>query len=364
LPKVVFLVYNYLPNEISPEQWISRIGAQVKVMQELGKKWSVFFVGHIGYQGSLVSNNIQYFFLPGSHRTKYFPFRTHLFIKRLKPDVVIIFGMHSQIQIIQLQFFVGRDTKIIEQYEADKPFSGIKLILQQLADRRINYYFFSAKEDARPWVNTGNILNFNKCKEVYVGAPKFDIQNKEESKHKISMYGNSNYLWVGRLNDNKDPLTVLNAFAKYLKINPFARLHMIYHTADMLPQIRELVATHAISYAVLLHGFIQHDELKYWYSAAEFFISASLREGGSYALIEAMACGCIPIVSAIPSSLVAIQYGEVGLYFEPGNVNELVKILLVTNTMNKALWSARVREHFSTHYSAAIIARKLIDLLS
>jgi len=52
--------------------------------------------------------------------------------------------------------------------------------------------------------------------------------------------------------------------------------------------------------AVSLKGKIDNDELSAWYSAADFYISGSHSEGGSYALLEAMACGCIPIVTSIP----------------------------------------------------------------
>src|SRR6185436_10998463 len=115
------------------------------------------------------------------------------------------------------------------------------------------------------------------------------------------MTGNKNFLFVGRLNKNKDPMTVLKGFEKYLATEPFAKLHMIFSVDDLLPELNAFIdQSPALSKAVVLKGFVPNDELAYWYSAADFYISASHSEGGSYALMEAMACGCIPILTAIP----------------------------------------------------------------
>jgi glycosyltransferase involved in cell wall biosynthesis len=47
------------------------------------------------------------------------------------------------------------------------------------------------------------------------------------------------------------------------------------------------------------------------------FLSSSRREGSGYSLIEAVTCGCIPVVSAIPPHLAIV--GPFGHLFEVGD---------------------------------------------
>ena len=56
------------------------------------------------------------------------------------------------------------------------------------------------------------------------------------------MRGSPAVLWVGRLNANKDPLTVLDGFERSLAWLPDAALTMIYSTDELLGQVRLRVA--------------------------------------------------------------------------------------------------------------------------
>ena len=78
---------------------------------------------------------------------------------------------------------------------------------------------------------------------------------------------------------------------------------MLFGEKDLLEEIEKFIAESLrLKDKVHLVGKRSHDELESWFSAADYYISSSHREGGSYALTEAMACGCIPIVTSIPSS--------------------------------------------------------------
>ena len=169
-----------------------------------------------------------------------------------------------------------------------------------------------------------------------------------------------NYLWVGRLNENKDPMTVLSGFEKYLSVQPDAKLHFIYFTTDLLPEMERKIETNVLlKNAVFLHGQIPYDEMPVWYSAADFFISGSHREGGSYALFEAMSCGCIPIVTEIPPALTVIDNGLYGFYYPPGDANGLFEQMVVSADISAIEFSRSVESHFQQTMSPEAIADRL-----
>ena len=62
--------------------------------------------------------------------------------------------------------------------------------------------------------------------------------DKIVARSKTQVAGDPVFLWAGRLNANKDPLTVVKAFLKFLRFQPTARLYMIYQTTELLPELK------------------------------------------------------------------------------------------------------------------------------
>jgi glycosyltransferase involved in cell wall biosynthesis len=72
-----------------------------------------------------------------------------------------------------------------------------------------------------------------------------------------------------------------------------------------------------------------------------------------------MACGCIPVVTNIPSFKAITGNGEFGVLFQPGNVEDLLKKLVSLNGIEQRKMSFAVREHFKKELSFAAIAEKV-----
>ena len=66
--------------------------------------------------------------------------------------------------------------------------------------------------------NPGNLSlsNKKKCHELLEASTLFQLKDKLQRKVGLGFTGNQNFLWVGRLNAPKDPMTVINAFEKYI----------------------------------------------------------------------------------------------------------------------------------------------------
>jgi len=74
-------------------------------------------------------------------------------------------------------------------------------------------------------------------------------------------------------------------------------------------------------------GELPHDQVPELYRQADIYISASLSDGTSSALLEALASGLFPVVSRIPANTPWIEHGRSGLLFEPRNVDQLTEML-------------------------------------
>jgi len=329
--RVVCTSYMNTPEYSDPEQWLDRISFYTGILEELAKKHHVESIEQINYSGSLERKGVKYHFLNFKKPKLYFPVSLHQYIKKLQPDIVFVNGLLFPLQVIQLRLALSKKTKIIAINHSEKPFTGIRKFLQQFSDRFIHCYFFTSKEMGTEWVQQGIIANTGKIIEVMEVSSSFGSMEKEKAVSRTGVTGSPVFLWVGRLDANKDPLTALRAFGAFIKQRPAAKLYMLYHTEELKQDIISLLEKdHLLKNAVEMIGKVAHEEMQYWYSSADFFVSASHYEGSGTAVCEAMSCGCVPLLTNIPSFRKMTGPGKCGLIYEPGDDAHLLKMLLQT----------------------------------
>src|ERR1700674_1074960 len=100
--KYVFVSYNYSPDINSPEQWMERIKIYRGALECLSKENTVIRVEQINYTGVFSHQGVQYYFVKNVKRKLHFPWRLNHLVKNLKPDTVIVHGLHYPLEIIQL----------------------------------------------------------------------------------------------------------------------------------------------------------------------------------------------------------------------------------------------------------------------
>ena len=71
---------------------------------------------------------------------------------------------------------------------------------------------------------------------------------------------------------------------------------------------------------------------------------------------EAMACGCIPIVSNIPSFKKMTDEGKCGFLFTPGDAEGLYRVLMKLPTIDNASFIKKVIDKFNKDLSFQAIA--------
>ncbi|MFM6924523.1 MAG: glycosyltransferase family 4 protein [Ferruginibacter sp.] len=363
--KIVSTSYTYTPGFSDPDHWLKRICFYTGILEELAGQHQVHSIEQINYQGLQQFNNVRYHFLNFKKAKQYFPLKLHSYIKALQPDIVLINGLIFPWQVIQLRLKLGRDTKIILLHRGEKPFHGIKRLLQKLADQCIDAYLFTAAEFGKEWTAHGNISKKNKIHEVIQASSVFYPMDKKQARSITGAEGSPVFLWVGRLEANKDPLTVVKAFIQFATLEPEAKLYMIYQDEELLNDIKRLLNFDAkCSAAVKLVGKVAHDELQNWYNAADFIISGSHHEGSGIGVCEAMSSGCIPVVTDIISFRKMTGPGNCGLLYEAGNVSALVQALKQAPMLDMKKERARTLQQFKTELSFEAITEKIEQVIA
>lgn len=349
----------------SPQKWLEKIGFYTCILEALSNNHDVNSIEQIHYSGKLFRNGVHYHFLQANDRFRFFPFRLHRYIKKLEPTVVLVNGFIAPFQLIQLKWMLGSRTRILVINRAEKPAKGIRRLLQKLADRSVYKYLFTSVEMGMPWVKEKIIQSESKLAAVIGASSVFTEVDQHTARGNTGVSGSPAFLFVGRLDKNKDPMTVLQAFRIYATEQPAARLYMIYQTTALLEEIKELIdRENSLQGSVVLVGQVPHDTMGIWYSSADFIISASHYEGSGIAVCEAMSCGCIPILTDIPSFRAMTGNGSCGFMFEPGNAGSLLKILLQTEQMDQGSERAKTIGQFREQLSVEAIAAKIESIIT
>lgn len=117
---------------------------------------------------------------------------------------------------------------------------------------------------------------------------------------------------------------------------------------------------------VVFLGGASQEELKNIVKSASFYLSASLSDGTSSSLLEAMASGLIPIVSDIAANREWIIPGENGLLFAPGDHQGLAAQIRRAITHEPWMAGARIanRALVEQRANANVNMIKLLDILN
>jgi glycosyltransferase involved in cell wall biosynthesis len=286
-------------------------------------------------------NNIAHYFVKdnlGSQiRFWQLPIRFLRRVNELDADVIHVHSLTLSLQTFLLRLLLNKKTAIIVQHHGGKSPGTFKRAVHNLLNSVADGFFFTTSTQGTAWFMKKK--PFDKVLPVMEGATYFDYDNRDadrspayydrqQARAKTDMHGKPVFLWVGRLDDNKDPLTILEGFEIILQEHAGARLFMIYSDGQLLPAVQQRIAASAIlTPHVHLLGKVPHEEIEQYYNSADYFVLGSHYEGSGYALSEALRCGCIPIATNIPSFRMMTNKGQLGALWEPGNRDSFVEAI-------------------------------------
>src|ERR1700722_18937407 len=107
----VSVTYYSSMNFDSPEAWFQRTEAYAGILQSLSTENTVINIKQINFEGNIIHKGIDYRFLSIGKRDTYFPLKLNRYIKNLKPDVVLVQGLHVPLQVMLLRLVLGKKVK-------------------------------------------------------------------------------------------------------------------------------------------------------------------------------------------------------------------------------------------------------------
>lgn len=184
--------------------------------------------------------------------------------------------------------------------------------------------------------------HLNKIKEKVQSIPNGivleDYQrkySKEESRDLLHLPQKENIvLFVGSLTPRKAPDILVKAMSLVLKRCPDSLL-LFVGDGYYRKELEALAKEYGILENVVFMGFVDDDNKKLCYSAADIFVLPSRSEGFGIVLLEALAYGLPLIVSDLEVFHSVVQDGYNGFFTEKENERELAsKIISLLNDIN------------------------------
>jgi glycosyltransferase involved in cell wall biosynthesis len=186
----------------------------------------------------------------------------------------------------------------------------------------------------------------------------FTLQPRDPSRQRTGMHGSPVFAWNGRLHPIKDPLTALKGFSRIRRQWPQSRLYMIFLTDELRRSVDDVIAADPdLRDSVELRGCLPYAAVEDFLNSADFLLLSSVHEGGStYAVLEGMSCGLIPVLTDIPSFRAMTDGGKHGLLFPVGDHVALAERVLASDRRGIAAKSREVRDYFVRSLSYDTIA--------
>jgi glycosyltransferase involved in cell wall biosynthesis len=286
------------------------------------------------------------------------PTRLPEVVNVLKPDVIHMNGFGFPLYARAL---CNQHVPVLAQHHGDNPYGRLRA-LKRWGLAKIAAAAFTSHEQALAFVADRYFKRGRPIFEIPESSTRFQSGNLAAARRATGVHGSPVVLWVGHLNANKDPLTILEAFSQALRILPDAEFWCCYGDIHLLDRIRaRLAGDRLLAAHVHLLGFVDHNTIEQLCRAADFFMLGSREESCGYAVLEALACGATPIVSDIAAFRAITGKGAVGALCKPGNADSFSSALIRLASQPIADQRAKAIAHFHKELSFAGVGRKLVD---
>ena len=285
------------------------------------------------------------------------PALMHAAVAACEPDVVHVNGLDAPLRAWRLRHALPPHVAIVVQDHAGSPPSALSLraAVRRMAMRAADAYLFTAAPQADAWIE-GGFIRAGAVHAVLEASTGMRPVPRDTARALSGIDGAPAILWVGRLDANKDPLTVLDGFELALPSMPGATLTMVFGDDPLLAVVQARIgASAALRDRVRLAGRMPRAQMAAWYSAADLFVAGSRRESCGYALLEACACGAVPVVTDIPSFRRITCDGVIGALWPAGSAQALASALAAVARRNLDAERARTRAHFDRHLDWAAV---------
>jgi glycosyltransferase involved in cell wall biosynthesis len=353
------------PQQRSPEQLMDAWPTLVDVAEAASRSAiRVSVVQACPHSKQLVRNGVRYCFLPfgdaPSSRESVSGFRELL--HGLAPDVLHVHGLGFPKHVLSMAA-QAPGVPIILQDHADRPPRIWRRALWRRGAVKAAAIIFCTPEHARPFATAGLLSPTAHLYAIPESTSRFSPGDRGTARRITQIQGDPAVLWVGHLNENKDPLTVLEGISEAARTLPGLRLWCCFGTAPLMRKVQQRIADDPMLRGrVHLLGRVTHERVELLMRAADVFVLGSHHESTGFSLIEAMACGLPPVVTDIPSFRSLTGAGTAGMLWPCNDASALSEaIRSVTHRLGSELRAA-VRAHFEHELSFDSLGLKLASM--
>jgi glycosyltransferase involved in cell wall biosynthesis len=281
-------------------------------------------------------------------------------VRALNPDVFHVHGLCFPRDVLVLARLAPHVPILLQDHA-----SGVPRWWQRRLWRRefsvVAGVSFCALEQAQPFLETGLLHPQAAIVEIAECSSRFTPGDRQAARRATGLHGDPAVLYVGNLDPNKDPLTVLAGISRAVPRLPALQLWCCFRQSPLLADVRSRIdADPQLSTRVHLLGNVPHQRIEQLMRAADLFVLGSHREGSGCSVIEALACGLPPVITDIPSFRALTAAGHIGALWPCGDPHELCEALRSTAARPQAKMRVAVRAHFDAELSFEAVGRKLV----
>jgi glycosyltransferase involved in cell wall biosynthesis len=338
LPKVLLEVW---PSLVDVADAACRAGVRVSVVQASS------------HSERFERNGVRYYFLPFGAALPEVRQSAAFgeLLRHLAPDVLHVHGLGFLKDVVSLAA-MAPDIPIALQDHANRAPRFWRRASWRRGLSVASGITFCALQQARPFVDAGLIGPHTKLYGIPESTSRFTPGDQAEARRVTRVGGDPAVLWVGNLDANKDPLTILDGISDAARTLPRLQLYCCFGAAPLLRVVQERIASDPLlCERVHLLGRVPHARVEELMRAADVFVLGSHHEGSGFSLIEALACGLPPVVTDIPSFRSLTAAGTIGMLWPCDDARAMGTALQSVVSRSGAQMRAAVRAHFDRELS-------------
>jgi glycosyltransferase involved in cell wall biosynthesis len=316
------------------------------------------------YEARVEREGAQFYFVPpdSEHESMIEGRAFRLLVDKLQPEVFHAHGLGFPRETAALHALAPHVPVILQDHADRLPRFFWRRASLRRGLAQVSGVVFCAQEQALPFVESGVLPRAVRVFEYAGTSTRFMPGDQAQARTVTGVYGDPCVLWVGHLNSNKDPLTILRGLRDCVAQLPDLHLWCCFGTAPLMDAVRrEIAQSPSLVERVHLLGDTPHERIEHFMRAADVFVLGSHREGSGVSLIESLAAGLPPAVSDIPSFRAITGQGAVGALWKCGDSQAFSRALLAVAAQPRGLARTAARAHFEKQLSFAAGGARLRD---
>lgn len=171
-------------------------------------------------------------------------------------------------------------------------------------------------------------------------------------------------IYAGRFSSEKGTIKLARALTQLIKSQPGMRVCLV-GDGLLCEDMKRILREGGVYDQVDFPGWVNHDEMPSYYADARLLVLPSESEGVPTAMLEAMACGTVPVATPVGGVPDIIVDGETGFLLpdnDPATITDFLNKVLTDEDLKPV--SNQAREYIRCNHSYDAIVEQFQSLLT